>query len=71
MLVVAAKTKKMIKDKGMNTSQAALGELSKHIESVVQAAIGVAQADGRKTVMDRDIIQIVKLDNRVLTTSST
>lgn len=55
VLVVASKVKKLIKDKGgMNTSGAVMEALTKVIESACQRAIEKAQADKRKTVMDRD-----------------
>jgi histone H3/H4 len=55
VLVVASKVKKLIKDKsGMNTSSAVMEALTKVIERECQRAIEKAQADKRKTVMDRD-----------------
>lgn len=55
VLVVASKVKKLIKDKsGMNTSGAVMEALSKVIERECLRAIEKAQADKRKTVMDRD-----------------
>jgi len=55
ILVVASKVKKLIKDKsGMNTSATVMEALSKIIERECQKAIDSAQADKRKTVMDRD-----------------
>jgi len=55
VLVVASKVKKLIKDKGgMNTSGAVMEALTKVIERECQRAIEKAQADKRKTVMDRD-----------------
>lgn len=55
VLVVASKVKKLIKDKGnMNTSGAVMETLSKLIERECQKAIERANADKRKTVMDRD-----------------
>lgn len=57
VLVVTSKVKKLIKDKGdMNTSAATIDVLSKAIEKLCLKAIESAKADGRKTVMDRDII---------------
>jgi histone H3/H4 len=56
VLVVASKVKKLIKDKsGMNTSGTVMEALSKVIEREVEKAIASAQADKRKTVMDRDV----------------
>lgn len=55
VLVVASKVKKLIKDKaGMNTSGAVMEALTKVVERECQKAIEKAQADKRKTVMDRD-----------------
>jgi hypothetical protein len=55
VLVVASKVKKLIKDKsGMNTSGTVMEALSKVIERECSRAIERAQADKRKTVMDRD-----------------
>lgn len=55
VFVVASKVKKLIKDKaGMNTSSAVMEALSKVIERECIKAIENAQADKRKTVMDRD-----------------
>lgn len=55
ILVVASKVKKMIKEKsGMNTSASAMEALTRIVEKELEKAIGNAQADGRKTVMDRD-----------------
>lgn len=55
VLVVASKVKKLIKDKsGMNTSSSVMEALSKAVERECLRAIEKAQADKRKTVMDRD-----------------
>ncbi len=57
VLVVTSKVKKLIKEKGeMNTSAATVEVLSKAIEKLCMKGIESAKADGRKTVMDRDII---------------
>lgn len=57
ILVVTSKVKKIIKEKGgMNTSAATVDVLSKAIEKLCMKGIESAKADGRKTVMDRDII---------------
>ena len=57
VLVVTSKVKKIIKEKGdMNTSAATVEVLSKAIEKLCMKGIESAKADGRKTVMDRDII---------------
>lgn len=56
-LVVTSKVKKFIKEKGqMNTSAETIDMLSKAIEKLCQKGIESAKADGRKTVMARDII---------------
>lgn len=58
VLVVASKVKTYIKDKSaMNTSGAVPEELSKRLVILLDKAIENAKADGRKTVMDRDIPQ--------------
>ena len=57
ILVVTSKVKKIIKEKGdMNTSAATIDVLSKAVEKLCMKGIESAKADGRKTVMDRDII---------------
>lgn len=57
VLVVTSKVKKLIKEKGgMNTSSATIEVLSKAIERLCLKGVESAKADGRKTVMDRDII---------------
>jgi histone H3/H4 len=54
-LIVVSKLKKYIKDRsGMNTSDSIAPVLSDHVRALCDAAIRVAGADGRKTVMDRD-----------------
>ncbi len=56
ILVVVSKMKKYIKDKaGLNTSDAVSSVMSDRVRSLCDAAIAAAQADGRKTVLDRDI----------------
>lgn len=56
-LVVTSKVKKFIKEKGqMNTSAETIDMLSKAIEKLCQKGVESAKADGRKTVMARDII---------------
>jgi histone H3/H4 len=55
VLVVASKVKKLIKDKsGMSTSATVMEALTKVVEAECEKAIEKAQADKRKTVMDRD-----------------
>ena len=56
-LVVVSKLKAYIKEKaGMNTSASAVDAMSITVEKLADAAIARAQADGRKTVKDRDIV---------------
>jgi histone H3/H4 len=56
-LVVTSKVKKFIKEKSeMNTSAETIDVLSKAIERLCAKGIESAKADGRKTVMARDII---------------
>ena len=58
VLVVASKVKSYIKDKSqMNTSGTVPEELTKRVMVMLDKAIENAKADGRKTVMDRDIPQ--------------
>ena len=57
VLVVTSKVKKFIKEKGqMNTSAETVDVLSKAIERLCAKGIENAKADGRKTVMARDIV---------------
>lgn len=57
VLVVTSKVKKFIKERGeMNTSAETIDVLSKAIERLCSKGIEAAKADGRKTVMARDII---------------
>lgn len=57
VLVVTSKVKKFIKEKGeMNTSSETVDVLSKAIEQLCMKGIESAKADGRKTVMARDIV---------------
>jgi histone H3/H4 len=56
ILIVVSKMKKYIKDKsGMNTSDAVAQVLSDRVRALCDAAIATSQADGRKTVLDRDV----------------
>jgi histone H3/H4 len=56
-LVVTSKVKKFIKEKGeMNTSAETIDMLTKAVERLCAKGIEAAKADGRKTVMARDII---------------
>jgi hypothetical protein len=55
VLVVVSKLKAYVKARsGMNTSDGVIDVLSVKIRRLCDAAIEVAQADGRKTVLDRD-----------------
>lgn len=57
ILVVTSKVKKFIKEKGeMNTSAETIDILTKAVERLCLKGIDSAKADGRKTVMARDII---------------
>ena len=57
VLVVTSKVKKFIKDSsGCNTSAETVDVLSKAVEQLCKKGIESAQADGRKTVMARDIV---------------
>lgn len=56
VLVVTSKVKKFIKDEsGCNTSAETVDILSKAVEQLCKKGVEAAQADGRKTVMARDI----------------
>ena len=56
MLIVISKLKKYIRDRsGMNTSDAVADVLSEHVRLICDHAIHAAHADGRKTVLDRDV----------------
>lgn len=57
VLVVTSKVKKYIKEKGgCNTSAETVDVLSKAVEALCEKGIESAKADGRKTVMARDIV---------------
>lgn len=56
VLVVVTKVRKYISDKsGMNTSSGVYDALTDRIKGICEAAIQNARAQGRKTVMDRDV----------------
>ncbi len=56
-LVVTSKIKKYIKEQGgCNTSSETVDVLSQAVEALCRKGIESAKADGRKTVMARDII---------------
>lgn len=59
ILVVASKIKKYVKAKGdLNTSGATMEALSQRLQQVIDKGVENAKADGRKTLMDRDIPNI-------------
>jgi len=61
VMVVVSRMKKYIRDRsGMNTSDAVAVALSEHVRAVCDEAIRNAGADGRKTVLDRDVPRVVK-----------
>lgn len=61
VLVVASRLKTYIRaQSGMNTSDTVLGPLSEHLRKLAHYAIRNARADGRKTVMDRDVPPVVE-----------
>jgi histone H3/H4 len=56
-LVVTSKVKKFIKEKGgCNTSSDTIAILTQAVERLCEKGIEHAKQDGRKTVMDRDIV---------------
>jgi len=56
VLVVASKIKKYIHEKsGMNTSSSTMEALTERLKQICDEGVNNARADGRKTVMDRDI----------------
>jgi hypothetical protein len=61
ILIVVSKMKKYIKDRsGMNTSDAVAEGLGDHVRAVCDQAIHAAAADGRKTVLDRDVPPVIR-----------
>lgn len=57
VLVVTSKVKKFIKESGnCNTSAETVAVLSKAVEILCRKGVESAKADGRKTVMARDIV---------------
>jgi histone H3/H4 len=70
-LVVASKLKEYIQQRaGMNTSDRALGFLSDHLRKLSDEAIGRAGQDGRRTVMDRDVLPLTARGHESLATGS-
>ncbi|MEZ4871401.1 MAG: NFYB/HAP3 family transcription factor subunit [Bdellovibrionales bacterium] len=56
VLVVTSKVKKLIKESGdCNTSAETIEVLSQAVEKLCRKGVDSAKADGRKTVMARDI----------------
>lgn len=56
VLVVTSKVKKLIKEQGdCNTSGETIAVLSEAVEALCRRGVENAKADGRKTVMARDI----------------
>ena len=61
VLVVVSKLKKYIRARsGMNTSDGVTQALSDHLRRLCDAAARHAAEDGRKTVLDRDFIAILR-----------
>lgn len=57
VLVVTSKVKKFIKEQGdCNTSKETVDVLSEAVEKLCRKGFESAKADGRKTVMARDIV---------------
>lgn len=57
VLIVASKLKQYVKDKyDLNTSANVMDALSKEVRRLTDKAVQKAQAEGRKTLMDRDFI---------------
>ena len=53
-LIVQSKVRAYIKSKGLNTGGDALDALDKAMEGLIDAAVGRAKANDRKTLMARD-----------------
>jgi hypothetical protein len=61
VLVVVSKLKKYVRVRsGMNTSDGAVGALSDHLRRLCNEAIRNAARDGRRTVMDRDFLPLLR-----------
>ncbi len=61
ILVVVSRFKKYVADRsGMNTSAGVMPVLSKHLRALADRAIREAEANGRKTVLDRDVEEAVR-----------
>ncbi len=60
VLVVVSKVKAYVRARsGMNTSDTVTGPLSDHLRVICTEAIRHAAQDGRKTVLDRDIVAVL------------
>lgn len=63
VLVVVSKLKKFVREvSGMNTSDTAIGPLSNHLRDVCRRAVHAAERDGRRTLLDRDILAALRGD---------
>lgn len=61
ILVVVSRFKKYVTDRGgMNTSAGVMPVLSKHLRALADRAIREAEANGRKTVLDRDVEEALR-----------
>jgi histone H3/H4 len=61
VLVVVSKLKKYIRTRsGMSTSDTVVSVLSEHLRELSVQALRQAASDGRKTVMDRDFLAVLK-----------
>ena len=61
VLVVVSKLKKYVRARsGMNTSDGVVAVLSEHLRRLCIEAIRNAARDGRRTVMDRDFVPLVR-----------
>lgn len=61
VLVVVSKLKKHVRARsGMNTSDGVMPVLSAHLRELCNEAIRNAARDGRKTVLDRDFLPLLK-----------
>lgn len=71
VLLIASKFKEYIaKRASMNTSDRALGLLSDHLRKVSDQAIASAARDGRRTVMERDVLPLIARGMESLATGS-
>ena len=61
VLIVASKLKAYVRAWGeMNTSDRVLGVLSDHVRELSRRAVRVAAQDGRRTVLDRDFVAVLR-----------